>query len=243
MNIQTGLLAYGLNKQQSDIYVALVELLEANVTDLEKKTKIPRATIYKALDVLQREGLVSTFKKNKVQHFTVTNVKRLEHNMHERLQTIQDITPLLKGLVQTAQRGPRIQLLEGKDGVKQAWEELHEVVKTTNHRDMYAIAGTGPHQAHPRYFKDWQTKLEKAGVNKYLCLPERYRHTRRRHKTRFARFFPNTFLFEGALNIIGDTVSLITLEGKNPHATVIHSKELAGMFKKVWDLVWSLSQE
>jgi sugar-specific transcriptional regulator TrmB len=243
VNIINSLSEYGLNRQQTDIYLHLVKSLESNVTQIERATSIPRATIYKALDRLQKDNLVSKFRKRKVLHFTPTNINQLQDNLERKLDIVSSAIPILKGMVNTASLEPTIRILSGKDGIRNMWEQMHETFQSERISKIYALGGRGANKLHPKYFKEWKLKTIQMGVTTYITLPEETRGYGTLDKKIVRKFYPNTFSFEGTLDIYGNNIAIASFDKETPHATIIKSNELAELFKQVWSLVWSMSSD
>ena len=72
--LQTILAKIGLTTQESRVYLALLELQEAQTGQLCKFTKIASSNIYKILDALMKKGLASYRVQNNIKIETTVSL-------------------------------------------------------------------------------------------------------------------------------------------------------------------------
>ncbi len=113
----------GLTDKQAVVYSALLELGEAKMTDIAKHAKLKRPTVYLIIEELDLLGLVSQVQKGKKKIYSAVNPKRIGELLDFRKNQFQDLLPELIAKYGSIQGKPKVQMLEGLTGVRQAYQE------------------------------------------------------------------------------------------------------------------------
>ena len=120
----------GFSPKESDVYLALLELGTAAVSDVAKRANINRSTTYIILDSLAERGLVSTSENQNIKFFSVTPPERLLQYMQDLVKKntelvglAHNLLPELKSLYIGVGPKPRVQFFEGTEGLKTAYED------------------------------------------------------------------------------------------------------------------------
>src|SRR6185369_12406710 len=95
----------GLSDKEASVYLALVQVDNAAVLDLSKKTKLKRPTVYVILESLAKKGLVSETTVGKKTHYQAEPPERLETFvdrqkliLEENSKRLKDIIPEIKSI-------------------------------------------------------------------------------------------------------------------------------------------------
>lgn len=123
-NIIKSLQEFGLSPNETQVYIATLELGETTVARISKKSKVKRATTYLAIDSLKARGLVSTSKKGRRTVYQAQNPKRILENFDERRESIMRAIPELMALSNALDVKPKIQYFEGKAGVEEVFRDM-----------------------------------------------------------------------------------------------------------------------
>lgn len=123
-NIIKSLQEFGLSSNETQVYIATLELGETTVARISKKSKVKRATTYLAIDSLKARGLVSTSKKGRRTVYQAQNPKRILENFDERRESIMRAIPELMALSNALDVKPKIQYFEGKSGVEEVFKDM-----------------------------------------------------------------------------------------------------------------------
>ncbi|EKD24400.1 MAG: transcriptional regulator, TrmB [uncultured bacterium] len=121
--ISKKLQAAGLSKKEADIYLALLELSEATIAQLVKKTGIKRSTVYETIELLKRRGLVSQGRLKKRTVFYAESPKKIPEALEAKKQSIEEAMPELLSLMNLLDKKPKIKYFEGLEGVKEVFED------------------------------------------------------------------------------------------------------------------------
>ena len=108
----------GLDKKEASVYLALLELGEANVAQITKKSKNKRTTVYDVLSSLKGKGLIgsSIYKKNKL--YFAENPKIIEKKLEEKQNILKEALPELLSIANLLDKKPCIQYFDGEAGIK-----------------------------------------------------------------------------------------------------------------------------
>lgn len=127
----------GLSDKQAIVYCALLELGEAKMTDLAKRSKLKRPTVYLVVDELDVLGLVSSITKGKRKVYSVVHPKRIAELLESRKTQFQDLLPQMLAMYGTSGGKPKIQMLEGVEGVRQAYREAFFLLKEEGNEGLW----------------------------------------------------------------------------------------------------------
>ncbi len=109
----------GLNKKEAKVYLACLELSEATVWQIAKKSGVKRTTVYDIIEILKDKGLISSVIKNKKAYYYAESPKKLENNLNEKKEILQGIMPELLSVANMMDKKPKIKYFEGAEGMKE----------------------------------------------------------------------------------------------------------------------------
>ncbi len=135
MQIEKYLQEIGLSDKESSVYLALLQVDNASVLDLAKKTKINRTTIYFVLESLQKKGLISEVQQGKKTYFAAepperleTYVERQKTILEEHSKRLKDMLPEIKAIQREIGERPVVKYFEGRDAAFSANTDFFNVV-------------------------------------------------------------------------------------------------------------------
>lgn len=188
MSLLEDLQSLGLTKTQAKLYLALVEHGQATVTELHRRTKISRSTIYDNLERLVDLGLAIEKNIQRRKYFSATSpIDSLNELVGAQLEQAQALEYAVKekNTITTRHR-PKIQIFENDNAtsIKKLWERnltspiLREFGSYQSWRDR-VMDGLG-REEHKKFFSQWRkngTKvrtLNSAKDVKLFCEDEDY---------------------------------------------------------------------
>ncbi|MBI2409875.1 hypothetical protein HYV30_02425 [Candidatus Kaiserbacteria bacterium] len=113
----------GLDDKEAAAYLALLELGEAHMGQLVKKSKLKRTTLYDTVESLKRSGLVSTAKRQKKIIYIAEDPRKIVELLDEKKSSIEKILPELLSITNTLKKKPRIRYFEGIEGIKDVYKD------------------------------------------------------------------------------------------------------------------------
>jgi len=121
MNYEKILQNIGLSKSEAIVYVSLLKLGSASHSELARKAKIKRPTLYKLLERLKEMNLISESFVGKRRILVAGDPHVYIENKHAELKNFEQIIPELNLLLNTASIKPRIKFYEGIKGIQKLY--------------------------------------------------------------------------------------------------------------------------
>lgn len=236
--------SFGLSRREALVYLALLTLGTAVVSDIAKKARINRSTAYVLLSSLARQGLVSISLKRNIRLYTAASPERLIQILEESakkcaelLVAARAIVPELKLMYSGVGPKPRVQFFEDVEGIKTAYEDTLTATETI--RALASIENM--HATLPNYFPGYYQRRAQRQISIRAIFPdtpisrERIRHNKA--EARETCLIPKSrYGFSPEINIYDNKVVFMSLIER--FALRIESVELADALKKMFDLAW-----
>ena len=122
----------GLNKKESDIYIALLKAGSIGATRISQITSINRVTTYGILDSLIARGFVVSLKKNSTKQFQAIKPSKIAQMLEQKKTQFDAITSDLENISFTEQKKKSVTLYEGKKAVIELMTEIFGSGKTVH---------------------------------------------------------------------------------------------------------------
>lgn len=117
------LIASGFDKKEAQVYVAILELGEATIAEITKKSSIKRSTVYEMLELLKIRGVISQSRRKKRPIYLAESPKKLLEQLEAKKRGLEDIMPELLSITNLMDKKPKIRYFEGLSGVKEVFED------------------------------------------------------------------------------------------------------------------------
>ncbi|NQT49834.1 hypothetical protein HQ571_04030 [Candidatus Kuenenbacteria bacterium] len=224
---------------QADVYLALLELGESKVGPLIKKTNFHRNIVYRALDDLIAQKLVSRITRRGVFYYSILNPDPLIQNLKSQEEIAKDVIKEIKS--QKKPSPSEMIILSGEQGMLDIYEMIIQ-----QGEDVYLIGATF---TFPTQYKSFIPLLKKAKTKKKIvhyavAQPQAREHKAETLKTvDHLRFLPKNFPASPmVLWISGNIVGHIMWETP-PVAFLIKNKKIADNYREYFQLLWKMSSE
>jgi len=244
----------GLDIYEARVYLALLELGKARVSEISKKALINRTTGYDILERLIKYGLITKASgAGTRQKYTAEPpsklVKYLEgrKSVYERrIEDAKTLVPQLAMLYKTENR-PIIKFYEGAEGVKEIYSEtLKSKKEILSCLDLESWAAED--------FRDWgksynrqraEAKIKERilvlktpkSIEWFKNYPATLKYTQFRWLD--AERFP---FFNAEINIFEDKLMIALLKKPGQMGIMIQSVELTNILKALFELAWEMSK-
>jgi len=117
------LIDVGLDEKEAKVYVALLELGEANIADISKKAQIKRSTVYDMLELLKEKGLLSQTRLKKRPIYYAENPAKMLEALESKRKSLKEAMPELTSIMNLLDKKPKMRYFEGIDAVKEIFED------------------------------------------------------------------------------------------------------------------------
>jgi predicted transcriptional regulator len=120
----------GFEEKEAEIYLAVLELGKATVTDISRKSGIKRTTIYEYLNKLSSESLLYKTTRKKRIFYAAENPDKLAKILEKRKRKISSILPQLQEIYSVSRHQPQIRFYEGIEGLRTIYDEITQTSHT-----------------------------------------------------------------------------------------------------------------
>jgi sugar-specific transcriptional regulator TrmB len=147
----------GLSKNESKVYLALLDLGSTNAGEVIKKTKLHRNIVYDNLDRLIEKGLVSFIKIKNIKHFETTPSEEFEEYILKQKEEILEKEKIMKKIIpeikseREIKRKQEATIYKGKKAIKVI---LDEITKTKSELLVFGT-GWGAKETLRIYYDQW----------------------------------------------------------------------------------------
>ncbi len=227
----------GLSEKESRVYLACLQLGEASILQLAKKSELKRPHVYNVVESLSALGLLSKTQKQGKTLYVAENPKSLKQLLKQREEKINQILPSLEAFYNVP-RGtkPKIKIYEGKKALHEQYVKMCE----SSEIDFFGVSvshviNTLPETADflLKEFKRKKTKVRELFNYSKADIDFAKKYKSPYHKIKIIpegkEFFGDNALFDNKLVIV-------SLE--NLFMIVIEAEDLYKTFKTMFDLVW-----
>ncbi|MFA5986565.1 MAG: helix-turn-helix domain-containing protein [Parcubacteria group bacterium] len=123
MKLQNTLEKLGFEAKEATLYTTLLELGEAGIVDIARKSGLKRTTVYHIVDNLKLRGLVSQTKKGKKVFYIAEDPHSIGQDLREKESLFQKTLPELLSIANLLEKKPVIKYFEGINGIKEAYKD------------------------------------------------------------------------------------------------------------------------
>jgi hypothetical protein len=233
----------GLNDKEAEIYLTLLSLRSARVTDIARTAKQSRSHTYLVLKSLEEKGLVSHIEQGKVLRFVaepphriVHYAKNLRQQWSETERLLEGVMPLLRNLTPNYVGTPRVTTLHGIDGMKQVYRDVllqPGFCAFFNAEVMFNAFGSN---IVPMLFgtdqrlRGRELFVDNAGARRYIKeIPQDDEYE--------VRLLPKQMQFVSEMIIFGDTVALFAYDSELT-IVKIDNQNFADTFRTFFEVLW-----
>lgn len=240
------LIEFGLSEKEAKVYLALLELEVAAVSEVSKTANINRSSAYVVLESLKKKGLVGISEDKKVQRYVAVSPDLLLNEAENRARKteeiknkISDIVPELKALHKDTKQKPKVKVFEGKQGLINAFEDTLD-----NKEKIMRVCSSVENifkKVLPDYFPNYMQRRIKLGIKMYSIHPDD------EIAQKIIKMIPKfdepvlipkeKYQFSADIAIYANKISYMSLE-KGGLSIIIESKEIADVMKNVFDLAF-----
>lgn len=245
----------GLSEKEVSMYVTLLRNGMQPISVLSKKAGLNRGTGYVILHSLLEKGLIVKTVKKGVQYFAPLDpqqlVKYVDHREKALKQSraqLQASMGLFSALMNPLTAKPKIEFFDGQEGARFVLDHTL-TAKEKIFRSFLSIADISAFVG-SEYFHDYTNRRIKAGYTLNALRTrekdreaisadanaERYMTSKR--DKREIRHVPDDLAFPISMYMFDDMLAVISSKNEG-FSLLIQSQELAGMQKKIFDLLWA----
>ena len=238
----------GLTKNESLVYMTLLQLGTSKTGAILKRSGLNSGKIYEILESLKEKGIVSESVINRVKHFTAASpvqlldyLEKKKKELQKDEQQVRKLLPDLEKLRKITRKETQAVVYTGFRGLKTAVDEALEGMSTTD--TMLAMGVTAHKDARFNIFwKDWSKKRVAKKIKARHILSERSEYYTAFKKMRHTEARVLTAITPVAIDIFGDDKVLILNYAEPVSCILIYDKNTATSFKQFFEQLWKIAK-
>ena len=237
-NIRKLLVPLGLPTMQAEVYLATLELGEATIQAIAKKSGVNRSTIYTFIDEMKERGLLIETRKGKRRVYSALHPERLVQMQKMRTIALEKTLPELLAIHNQSRKKPKVTFYEEIEGIKDVYADM-----LRNKKEIFAYEDLehlkeGLPQSFYDYFPPERAKKDIAikSISRDSDVARSFvkDNIRLLRETRFIKADD----FKTDINIYGNKVALMGLRSDPPFAVIIEDESVAHTMKTIWQKLW-----
>lgn len=235
----------GLTEGDSKVYLALLELGESSVGEIEKKTQLQRTSIYFSLNKLIEQGLISFNLKNNVKYFQASKPERISDILEQRKKDFDKIIPEINSLINKEKEELEVGTFQGYNALRNLMD--HRIQSLKKNDTIYIInpSNVQPIEKYKTLWHQHDLKRIQKGIQLKIITSLKYKDIIKKeygkYKLREDRFIE----LESPTSIViyGNYVQIaIYKQDSEPINIRIQDKELAKFYVHYFETLWKSSK-
>jgi sugar-specific transcriptional regulator TrmB len=243
MELIEALQRFGLNKNEANVYLALLQLGPSPVLGISRRTGLKRPTIYLILDELIKNGLAALVPQEKKKLFIALPPDSLKEKLEHQTDLLRQVLPELTAIYRTQTAKPTIQIFESREGIMNVYKEI------TNFKDGEILSFFSAETIPQEFFESFELFIRALKEKKILLREIVYTKYKNhfyiqktknlpnheiRKTTAQYKFFTDNFIYDNKVAIFSF---------KKRFAVVVESEDLANSFRSLFELAWKSAQQ
>ena len=229
----------GLSEMESAVYRAALEMGEATMQDLARKSGVKRTSIYNFIEKLKAEGFISMTRRKKHTLYSAIHPRHVLEIQKQRLGQLEQILPELTAIYNKSATKPRVTFYEGIEGIKEVYadtlREQRPIIAWSDFDYLLSTLGEEYCEQYPserarRHIPFRAITRDSGASRKIASMNEKYLR-----KTKFIK--SNDLKTE--INIYGDKVAMMSLRSNPPYAILIENHDIAETLRVAWEELWN----
>lgn len=234
----------GLTDKEAKVYLATLELGQANIARLAQKSKVKRSTVYLAVEALKEKGLLSVIKKKNKTYFYAEDPRKLEKDLENKKKALNKVMPEILALANFLDKKPKVKYFEGKSALQEVFKDM------LNYPDQEILT----------WFPDYHYNLDNDFLFDYF-IPNRiknkiwvraiapntkinlkHREDGKTQNRRVRIVTQEKFKMEIEIDLYGKN-KIGIISHKEEFAIIIESKDIHDGLKSIFEIIWSSLEE
>ncbi|MDO8522626.1 MAG: helix-turn-helix domain-containing protein [bacterium] len=227
-----------LSESEIAVYLATLELGEAQIQDISRKSGVKRTSIYNFIDNLKERRLLSEIKKGKRRLFSATSPHHLLEQQKSKVSSVEKLIPQLLAIQNNVKSKPHVSFYEGIEGIKEIYR-----MTLRDKQTIYAWEDLDrTHDALGKFFTSYPDERAEKNIPA-RCIDRDTPFAREftaKNNIRLAREsrFVSSKEFGTEINIFGNKVAFFSYNKTNPFGVVIDDAGIAKTLKIAWTELW-----
>ncbi len=233
----------GLTKQESDVFLLLLELGASPVSTIALRGRMKRTNLYNILAKLAERGLVTEFLKGRVRYFQATEPHKLlylqeqqKKKLDQNIASLREMLPLFENMKNPSLDKPRVKFYQGSDGIETVLTQILAKESFDCYFNPDIVYAVFPYAVQEFLMESAKKKLHiRELVVSGKMAKEYVSHIK--NPNHQYKILPNEFQFETDNFIFGNSVVFISYR-EEQIAVMIESADIARTQRMAFELMW-----
>lgn len=233
----------GVSEKASVVYLAALSLGTASVQKISRAAKMKRSSVYGYIDELMRARLLEKIPIGKREYYRSVDPQQIEEKLKQQLATFQNYLPDLINLRNKSTARPRVQLLEGRDGVLQIYKECVEYPFIRAFSYLPDIENIFPNEV-----QTLGEKMQKEGIRLHEIMPDKpsTRQTARRFGAVAGSLY-EARMIDGQVHndmlIYGNVLAILRIHELDLFVVRVEDDSITTSMRTLFDTAWDGAQQ
>jgi sugar-specific transcriptional regulator TrmB len=221
---------------ETAVYLAALELGQASILAISKKSGVKRTTVYHLLERLLERGVLQETRSKKRNMYSAMHPKQLIELEKVRIKELETALPELMAVYNKSDNKPRVTFYNGVEGIKEALTDLLRVGKP-----MMGWADFSFRQSILRdFFNEFAAERARKNIV-YRAITRKTPEAGEWAKKNTGHLREMKFIESEPFNtetlVYGDHVMFLSYQ-KNAFAVVIEDANVAATMRVSWQQLW-----
>ncbi len=231
----------GLSKNESKVYLTLLEVGTSNVGKIAERSKLYRPNVYDALERLKRKGLVNYIAMDNKKRYRAAAPDHLMNLVQQKETLLKSIMPQLELNHNLASQKVDVQVFEGVPAIRSLKKRFIE-----KKEEIFSLGV--PHHSVKMNGTEFQDSLHKRRIAHKIKHWHIYNNDGV-ERAKFLKTMPLTevrvFDYNPPVNtkICGDEVSITIYSAEPPLTILVKNQQMAKAYKEYFWILWDTAKE
>jgi sugar-specific transcriptional regulator TrmB len=229
----------GLSEQEIAVYLAALEIGEANIQEISRKSGVKRTSIYNFIDTLKARQLLSEIKKGKRKLYSAVSPHRLVDEQKSKVVSMERLIPQLLAIQNNVRNKPRVSFYEGATGLMEVYNiALRDKQIIYAWEDLDRTFDVMPKSFVENYPEERAAKKIPARcIDRDTPFAREWTSKNNVRLSRESRFI-HSDEFGTEANVFGNKVAFFSFRKDAPFAVLIEDEGIATMMRTMWQELW-----
>lgn len=219
--------------------MAALELGEATMQDLARKSGVKRTSIYNFIDKLKEQGFIAVTKWKKRLFYSATHPKRLIEFEKQHLVELENTLPELTAIYNKSPQKPKVTFYEGAEGIKEVyadtlWEQ-RPIIAWSDFDHMEAALGKDFYQSYPAERAKRRIPFSTITRDSKIARDVAQKNEAHLRKMKFI----SAEELKTEINVYGDKVAIMSFRSSPTFAVLIENHDIAETLRTAWQELWN----
>jgi sugar-specific transcriptional regulator TrmB len=229
----------GLDESCSKVYLSMLSLGNTTAQEISKKTSFKRSTVYNYLDELIKNGIVTRVPLEKKVFYRAVDINTVNQRVDEKYMQFKDTLPSLLALSSLERGIPKIEILEGEEGISAAYRDMLNAKSFRFWSDLGNASSL-----FTKHFHSAAESIRKREITTKEIITgtkESIRASKNYLQVAGPTYSARVASIPGILNdsvIYDDTVTLFRMTDYNMYVVRIKDETIASTMSVLFDMAW-----